>query len=193
MYVWNESEFLIAEITSSMRLMAEAEFRSHMKNSIVLNEQTVYARKSSRLAGILGELVFAELYPQAKKSKNLGYDFLYNGLRVDVKTKCRHYPPRISDQASVFSYQNGKHIDLLYFMSTTPEFERMWLCGWITISEFMHHPELERWKGGQVDTNNGMKFIADTHSLKYEYLSPIRIEKIEREGVIDRSRNGKQN
>ena len=28
MYVWNESEFLIAEITSSMRLMAEAEYEA---------------------------------------------------------------------------------------------------------------------------------------------------------------------
>lgn len=180
MYVWNESEFLIAEITSSMRLMAEAEFRSHMKNSIVLNEKTVYARKSSRLAGIIGEMVFVELYPQAEKSKDYGYDFLYNGLRVDVKTKCRHCPPRISDQASVFSYQNGKRTDLLYFMSTTPEFERIWLCGWITITEFLHHPELERWRGGQIDTSNGMKFIADTLSLRYEQLNSIQLKKIER-------------
>ncbi len=180
MHVWTDYEFLIAEITPSMRLMAEAEYESHFKNGSALNERTVYARKSSRLAGIIGEMVFVELYPQAEKSKDYGYDFLYNGLRVDVKTKCRHCPPRISDQASVFSYQNGKRTDLLYFMSTTPEFERIWLCGWITITEFLHHPELERWRGGQIDTSNGMKFIADTLSLRYEQLNSIQLKKIER-------------
>lgn len=67
MYVWKEHEFLVAEITPSMRLMAEAEFRSHMKNRIVLNEKTVYARKSSRLAGIIGELVFADRHVIANR------------------------------------------------------------------------------------------------------------------------------
>lgn len=183
MHIYKGREFIVAEITQSQRMFAELEYKSRFEKSNIVNGHTVYNRKRSRLAGILGELVFAELYPDAQKSKRLGYDFIRDGKRIDVKCKCRNYPPRITDQASVFDYQDKDQIDIYYFMSTTPQFEKVWLCGWIGKEELLNHMQLERWLPGQVDHDNGMRFRSDTIALKYQYLHPILLGKLVRDPV----------
>jgi len=151
-----------------------------------LNWHTVYENEYSRKAGILGELVFAELYTGATKSKDLRYDFLYKGNRVDVKCKYRHVPPdRYNHEASIFEYQSSnKLVDIYYFMSTITGFDRVWLCGYITKKQLLAHPLLEHWKKNAIDNSNGKRFGADSLSICYEYLNPVDIDKINQRNYL---------
>ena len=152
----------------------------------VLNWHTVHENEYSRKAGILGELVFAELYNGSKKSSDLRFDFWYKGNRVDVKCKYRNVPPdRYNHAASIFEYQSGNNlVDLYFFMSTITGFDRVWLCGYITKKQLLAHPLLEHWKKNAIDNSNGKRFGANTLSIGYQYLNPVDIDKINQKNYL---------
>ena len=156
---------------------AELEFRKRFPDSNLVNTKTVYDRKHSRIAGILGEIVFKKIYPKAVQSNDLTYDFDLQGNKTDVKCKYRTVVPRLEYEASFFLYQAGEkfNADLYYFMSTVPSFEYVWLCGYASKKEILEHPHTEIWKQGEIDENNGMTFREDTICLKYKYLNPVEI------------------
>jgi len=148
----------------------------------LLNKHTVYAREESRMAGILGEIVFANLHPKAIKSTtDLSYDFLLNDLKIDVKCKYRKRFPLMHFQASVFLYQVGDEFNanFYYFMSTIPTLEHVWLCGGIYKDEMKTHTKSETWRSGETDSSNGMTFRKDTLCLNYSYLYHDQLEEKE--------------
>jgi hypothetical protein len=156
---------------------AECEFKQRFSESNLVNSKTVYDRKHSRVAGILGEIIFKKIYPTAERSKDMTYDFNLDGNKVDVKCKYRTVNPRQDYEASFFLYQAGEkfNADLYYFMSTIPSFEYVWLCGYASKKEILENPNTEIWKQGQIDENNGMTFREDTICLKYKYLNPVEV------------------
>jgi hypothetical protein len=156
---------------------AENEFKQRFSESNMINKKTVYDRKHSRIAGILGEIVFKKIYPEANKSKDMTYDFDLQEKKVDVKCKYRTVIPRLDYEASFFLYQADEkfNADVYYFMSTIPSFEYVWICGYATKRGILENPHTEIWKQGEIDENNGMTFRQDTICLKYKYLIPIGI------------------
>lgn len=156
---------------------AEKEYNSRFSKSNLTNDKTVYNRKHSRIAGILGEIVFKKIYPEAKRSKDMTYDFDLENFKVDVKCKYRTVNPRQEYEASFFLYQSDEsfNADLYYFMSTIPFFGYVWLCGKATKKEILENPNTEIWKQGEIDANNGMTFREDTICLKYKFLNQIKI------------------
>jgi len=156
---------------------AEDEFEKRFCNSNLVNSKTVYDRKRSRVAGILGEIVFKKIFPEAKESLDMTYDFDLQGYKVDVKCKYRTVKPSLEFEASFFLYQSDEkfNADLYYFMSTVPSFEWVWLCGSMSKKGILENPNTEIWKQGQIDENNGMTFREDTICLKYKYLDRIEI------------------
>lgn len=141
----------------------------------VVNSRTIYNRKQSRIAGLLGEIVFKKIYPDAVESSDLTYDFDYEGFKIDVKCKFRKYPPTPEYEASFFLYQTNKkfNADLYYFMSTLPDYSYVWLCGYIKKDDIMNNPNKEIWRAGEIDKKNGMHFREDTLCLKYKYLQKV--------------------
>jgi hypothetical protein len=156
---------------------AENEFKHRFSETNMMNQKTVYDRKHSRIAGILGEIVFKKIYPEAIRSKDITYDFDLQGNKVDVKCKYRTVVPRLEYEASFFLYQADEkfNADLYYFMSTIPSFEYVWLCGYASKKEILENPNTEIWKQGEIDENNGMTFKEDTICLKYKYLNQVEI------------------
>jgi hypothetical protein len=156
---------------------AECEFKHRFSESNLINSKTVYDRKHSRIAGILGEIIFKKMYPNAVKSKDITYDFDVNGEKVDVKCKYRTVNPKQEFEASFFLYQAGEkfNANLYFFMSTIPSFEYVWLCGYLSKEDILKDPHTEIWKQGQIDENNGMTFKEDTICLKYKYLNRIEL------------------
>jgi len=154
---------------------AEEEFQRRFKYSNILNNNTVYDRKESRLAGILGEIIFGKLYDIPMVSKDLTFDFEYYGLKIDVKCKLRKVKPKLDYEASFFTYQSTQYFNanVYYFMSTIMPMEQVWLCGFISKEKIMNHPEKVLWKAGQIDTRNGMEFKEDTICLPYKYLNML--------------------
>jgi hypothetical protein len=55
-------------------------------------------------------------------------------------------------------------------MSTTPQFEWVWICGYIERNELMLNPKSKLWKAGEFDKSNGKVFSQDTLSISYKYL-----------------------
>jgi len=143
----------------------------------VLNNMTQNNKKDSRLAGLLGEVIFERLYPTAKVSSDRRYDYTYMGWRIDVKCKLRNVPAHLGLEASIYEYQLHKSsVDIYYFMSTTPDFNRVWLCGWIGMLEMVNHPKTRHWKKGELDRHNNKRFTADTLNLKYSELRRINLD-----------------
>lgn len=158
---------------------AMSEYEARFEKSNLVNKKTVYDKKESRVAGILGEVVYKALYPEAIKSiSDITYDFDYLGKKVDVKCKYRKVKPLPEYEASFFKYQSiaSFKADEYYFMSTIHSFEYVWLCGHASKEEMMNNPHMEIWRAGDIDKTNWMRFKEDTICLKYKYLSPIIIE-----------------
>lgn len=174
----NEIEFV--EVSYLRRREMERRFDSLHHSSNALNGRTVHRNRFSRMAGLLGEVIFEQLYPNAKLAKDISFDYLYKGRKIDVKCKLRNHPPRITDDASIFEYQLANcTADVYYFMSTTMDFERVWLCGWIRKLDLIQHPKRRVWKKGEMDKKNGKVFGADTLNLSYKFMNRIKVPRFE--------------
>jgi len=151
------------------------EYEENFSKSNLLNSKTVYGRKESRLAGVLGEIVFKNMYPDATKPDDITYDFDYKSFKIDVKCKFRTVVPSLEYEASFFLYQSTKdfNADLYYFMSTKEPYSHVWICGFIHKADILSNPHMQIWRAGDVDRSNGMTFRKDTVCLKYKYLKPI--------------------
>lgn len=170
----NQNSMYCYIVDDEERALAEEEYQREFSETNLMNSKTVYNRKESRIAGILGEIVFKALYPEAiKVTKDITYDFDYKGRKVDVKCKIRKVPPSYEFEASFFLYQtSGKfNANMYYFMSTTREYKKVWICGFGSKDHILNHEKMELWKAGTVDGNNGMSFKKDTICLKYKYLN----------------------
>jgi hypothetical protein len=154
---------------------AESEYEKSFSNTNMVNSKTIYKRKHSRIAGILGEIVYQKLYPNAVKSNDITYDFDWEDCKLDVKCKYRTVIPNLNFEASFFLYQAGERFnaDWYMFMSTIPTFKYVWLCGFISKKGILENPHTEIWKQGQIDENNNMTFREDTICLKYKYLNKV--------------------
>lgn len=155
--------------------IAEREYERRFANGNVLNKSTVYDRKESRMAGILGEVIFSKLYKVTAIPKDLTIDYEYNGHKVDVKCKMRKVEPRTDFEASFFAYQATSkfNADMYFFASTTEKMDKVWLCGFATKAKIMNHPEMVLWKAGEVDERNGMQFKKDTICIPYRCLNRV--------------------
>lgn len=177
----NRNNFLVMPTTPAQLALAEQEFEGRFRNGNTMNGKTVYDRKNSRMAGILGEIVFADfmgnMAVRASSVLNYSacpYDFLVDGhIRVDVKCKMRTVPPKHFFEASMFEYQEPmkEEVDVYVFLSTIPDMSLVWFCGMCT-SLFFHNNAM-LWKAGDVDKSNGKVFDEDTLSLRYSQLEVI--------------------
>ena len=153
-------------------------YDKHFKSRNTINGRTVYKNRCSRMAGILAEVVFKNLYPECRRSiEDLTYDFFINNLRIDVKCKCRTVIPRIYFEASIFEYQLNPsfNANVYYFMSTTPDFQYMWICGFDTKQKIVNNENSKIWQAGTTDKSNNMFFLENTLCLAYQYLKTLTI------------------
>lgn len=151
-----------------------AEHTRDFKNTNILNHRTVYDKEESRMAGILGEIVFQHyLGETGVRCKNLSYDYVFNGKKIDVKCKFRTVVPRPIFEASFFSYQADtyyKDVEYYAFLSTIRDYETVWFCAYSSKENWLHNPNGVLWKTGQIDPTNRKRFDKDTWSVFYKDL-----------------------
>ncbi len=172
--------FIIYHTTKDEIFYAKDIFAKRFSSSLSLNSRTVYDRMESRLAGIVGEIVYQNLFPEAKQPPDwdISHDFFHENKKVDVKCKFRKVDPKDNFEASFFAYQIKKsfnNIDKYVFMSTKGDFSKVWICGYIDKSDFMNRAKL--WKKGQSDPTNGKLFHEDTYSVFYSQLNKYNLRK----------------
>ena len=142
------------------------------------------------LAGRLGEIALANRLG-VKLADEKDYDMVYNGEKIEVKTKRRTVPPKGFYDVSVAKTSTHQHPDRYVFISM--EFEDsgyygkpaqglsrrggkwyknlkgIWLCGDMSAKEFFQRAKL--WQKGATDESNGFSTLVDMYNLRIDQLA----------------------
>ena len=135
------------------------------------------------IVGDLAEIVFAEMYPDAKRISDVDYaaDFVLGGERVDVKAKQRNGRCRSNYSCSVERRQKDFNCDWYAFFSFNVRDSEMEFLGWRDKASFFADAEL--WEVGQTDFLNGWTPSADSASINADKLWSDE----ERESILERA------
>jgi|688.fasta_scaffold15661_16 hypothetical protein len=105
------------------------------------NSNTILEDGAGQLTGTLGELAFGRWLKDAGiafeyVADNKGaYDFVVNGLKIDVKSKGCTSPPRPNYTCHVLAAQATYDVDLYVFCRTDIS-GHVWLLGWMHKNHF---------------------------------------------------------
>lgn len=163
---WKPTQVIITDSARS-EILEEAR---RWQNEIGENHRTFIHDKDRQLAGRVGEEVFRRVFG-GEDIDNVGFDVLYDGMKVEVKTLNRSVRPKPNYNAIVKKNRKREsECDLFYFISTlgpkvdTP-YSMVWLCGYITPDEFDR--QAEYWKKGEVDPENGFTNRHNCYKMDY--------------------------
>ena len=130
-------------------------------------------RGRGNLAGRLGEIALARHLGVAIKDHK-DYDMIYNGEKIEVKTKRRTVPPKLSYDVSVASTSTHQKPDRYAFISI--EFEGMtargfyydvkniWLVGDMAADKYFKLAT--EWNRGDEDESNGFVTLVDMFNMR---------------------------
>lgn len=139
------------------------EYQDNLNNSIRSGEGT--------LAGCLGEEMFQKVFPFMVRTNTFEYDFTYENLTFDVKTKERTVEPKLFYDCSVNTMNGKQNVDHYVFAQVLDSYDYGWLLGTMKSSKFFDratlHPE------GSRDENNGFTFHCDTYNIPIKELRAI--------------------
>lgn len=117
------------------------------------------------MTGFLGEVAFEKTYPQFAYvgDNSFTHDYVYKGLKVDVKAKRCTSRPMLDYNASVVEtkFSNFK-ADIYYFMRVHENLQKVWLCGWCPKKTIIHPRRFA--KKGDVDAD-GFRFKCDGYNI----------------------------
>jgi hypothetical protein len=173
-----DTGFLIYRTTPEDIEQMHVEYKRDFEKSNKLNSKTVYDKKESRLAGIIGEIAFKKFTGiHGERFRNRPEDNIFYGRKWDVKCKYRSIPPRLEFEASEFTYQNNEYskaIEYYAFLSTVPEFRLVWFCSWASHNDWWHNSKGKLWQKGDKDPTNGKIFDENTWSVFYKDMKKFK-------------------
>lgn len=116
---------------------------------VKLNKRSIKA--GAKKIGDIGENEFKIVYANAEKNPDVmgEWDFMYDGYKVDVKTKLRKVDPLPHYNASVNDDQRDFDVDRYVFMNVNKVTGVITWCGWMykkeyfAIAEFMAKGEID--------------------------------------------------
>ena len=113
-------------------------------------------------AGLFGELVFSEVF-DAQRRNTYDYDVIFDGKKVDVKTKRRSVPPKPYYECSIADFNTEQSCDIYYFVSIEEGYDKVWLLGYKDTDEYYEQASFH--EEGEVDPDNNFVFKADCWNL----------------------------
>jgi len=111
-----------------------------LKNHSLGKRHSFNGSKEDQYIGLLGEYMTAlilELPVEFIEGFDGGYDLLYKGYKIDVKTMGRTVDPKPHYVNNFLGYQEDLDCDILMFTSINKKTSTYTLCGWIFKSEFL--------------------------------------------------------
>ena len=132
-----------------------------LNNSIRLGVSEKTYRKGVLVAYIGEEVVKKVLDGDIKDTYD--YDIIYNGIKVDVKTKERTVPPKPYYECSVADFNTRQDCDEYAFVSVLNNMKEAWYLGKIGKSDFYKIATFH--KKGEVDPANDFTFKADCYNI----------------------------
>jgi hypothetical protein len=136
------------------------------------NECSIRQDGFNRLVGDTGEVVFSETYPDSLRisDKDHEADFVFNGSRVDVKTKDTTVNPKPHYEVTIPSYQKPFSVDYYFFYYFNRVTNYIWSLGWLQKDKFY---EVARFmKKGEIEPYNQWKISQDCYIAKISDLKP---------------------
>lgn len=118
-------------------------------------------------AGIFGEVLFTELIG-GRRRNTYDYDIIYNGLKIDVKTKRRSVKPQPHYEASIADHNTSQDCDLYYFISVRDTYEHATFLGHLSPEEYFERAAFH--EAGEKDPDNGFEFKADCYNVPHAEL-----------------------
>jgi hypothetical protein len=134
--------------------------------------------KEEQFVGLLGELKVKEFLNIDTKLQNGfdgGYDLIYKGKKIDVKTMGRTVDVKPYYVNNFISYQKDFDCDIYIFCSLNKKTSILTICGWVTKGELMEKAEF--YDEGTIRTRtNNTTFIlkAPTYEIKNDNLNDIK-------------------
>jgi len=152
-------KFIISN-SAIKRVKARAEKLPLLNNSIRKGE-------GSLVAYIGEEIVKNVLNGEIKDTYD--YDIVYQGTKVDVKSKERTVAPKAYYECSVADFNTKQECDEYAFVSVLNTLKEAWYLGKISKIDFYKNATFHR--KGEVDPNNNFTFKADCYNIPINLLN----------------------
>tara|TARA_R110000824_G_scaffold20903_8_gene78382 strand:+ start:1904 stop:2539 length:636 start_codon:yes stop_codon:yes gene_type:complete len=135
---------------------------------------------AGNVAGSLGEQAVC-MALNAEPVNTASYDVIWNGLRVEVKTKRRTQKPILSYPASIAATSSHQKYGCDLYIFTTVLYpdglkdapSRVYFCGQVSPAVFWEKAQLIR--KGEAESYNGFRAHADMYNMPYKECDPIYI------------------
>jgi len=127
---------------------------------------TSFTKGQGNMTGFLGEVAFENTFKQFDYvgDNSFTHDYVYKGLKVDVKAKSCTSRPLLKYNASVVKTKYSKfEADVYFFMRVHDNYRKVWLCGWCPKKTIIHKNRFA--KKGDVDAD-GFRFKADGYNIE---------------------------
>jgi hypothetical protein len=142
----------------------------------ILNQS--YTNGSSQIYGILGEMCFQLEYPSARKETRIPdkyhYDFLLDGLRIEVKS--RRFTSEIPRSYSQMIFNtNEQECDYYVFISVHESLSYAWLVGYLSKHEFvLKRKPVTR---GTIDDHTRTPILGDGFLVEFDSMKELHRHK----------------
>jgi len=165
----------MAKLVDSLLYIKEVIITPEMyKSAQTISEQYAHKLKNSirkgkgTLVGCLGEEMVLSLWPEIQRLNTYQFDCIYEGKRLEIKTKERTVPPSLDFDCSVNRLNGVQDADYYIFTSVLNTYKKGWVIGYIKTKTFWE--ESTFYPKGTVDDSNGFKFHCDTYNMPYRNL-----------------------
>ena len=111
-----------------------------LKNHDLGERHSFNGNNEQQLVGLIGEYMTAlalNLPVEFIEGFDGGYDLLYNGYKIDVKTMSRTVTPKSHYVCNFVGYQKRFKCDILMFASVNKKKNLYTLCGYLLKDEFL--------------------------------------------------------
>ena len=150
---------------------------SFLKYNNVGNRSRANGNKTEQYVGLLGECVVKNHFGADSSLTNGfdgGFDFEYNGMKIDIKTMGRTVNPKPYYVNNFISYQSNFDCDAYIFCSINKKTSELTICGWITKDDLLNKACLFN-EGATRQRSDGSTFDmkAPTYEIKNSMLNSI--------------------
>ena len=122
------------------------------------------------LAGFVGKYMVAS-YLGRPLTKTPDFDILYDGQRIEVKTKRCSSKPRSYYECSIAEYNPHQRCDYYVFVRVLNDMSRGWILGAMRPDEYFQRCKVK--EAGQRDYDNDFRFHCKSYNLPIESLHPL--------------------
>tara|TARA_R100000951_G_scaffold32121_1_gene27434 strand:+ start:1748 stop:2254 length:507 start_codon:yes stop_codon:yes gene_type:complete len=149
----------------------------YLANNNMGKRHSANGSKEEQLVGLIGEIMTKELFNikhEWQSGFDGGFDFIYKGKKIDVKTMGRTVNPKPFYINNFVAFQKEFDCDCYIFNSINKKTNELTICGWVTKQDLLDKAFFCE-KGSVVKRSNGTSFTAayDSYMLENNKLNNI--------------------